>query len=665
MNVWAAKAERFNVTQVLVEGNTLLPDAQLAELMAPLVGKRRVVDDVARTRLSLKNAYRRAGFPDVEVNVPEQKLLGGIIKLRVVERIRVVAMENKDAAPDMPFVTAEAKPALSSPVESVSPSPPEAQHVEAISAAGAAPATEEIRDERFSIKQFLIEGNTLLPPEKLAGLAAPFVGEKKVYGDVQRALEAVEGAYRAEGYNTVQVYVPEQELTHGAVKLQVSEGVIDKVTVTGNKYFSTKNVRDGLPALKEGVAPNARQLSKNIQLSNDNAAKQVEVILGMSEEEGKIDAKVAVTEENPLKYSLTIDNTGSGATGKHRTGLAYQHANLFDLDHTLTLAYTTSPDAPKGVTVNILSFAYRLPLYGLGDSLDMVYGKSSVNTPSVQSTGFGLTGKGDVFALRFNHYFARRGEYSAKIAFGFDYKYFNTRCSINGVAQSFEPPVPAIASCTPHTARPISVTYSGQKQGAAAMLDYNIGLSYNLPLGNKYLSNGSFDYYSFIAGRPVEDHFSVLRFGASYLTVMFTDWQVKAAISAQYTNTGLIAGEQFGLAGSNAVRGFTERAAAADRGEMLNFEAYSPELAKQLNIPGSLRGVLFYDISHGRNIGVVAPTPATAGSLAMAAAGFGLRYSLQKDLNIRADVAQVAKAGPPGTEAQGEWRGHFSMLFSF
>jgi hemolysin activation/secretion protein len=295
----------------------------------------------------------------------------------------------------------------------------------------------------------------------------------------------------------------------------------------------------------------------------------------------------------------------------------------------------------------------------------MVYGKSSVNTPSVQSTGFGLTGKGDVFALRFNHYFPRRGEYTAKIAFGFDYKYFNTRCSINGVPQSFAPPVPAIASCTPHTARPISVTYSGQKQGAAAMLDYNLSLSYNLPLGNKYLSNGKFDYYSFIAGRPVEDHFSVLRFSASYLTVMFTDWQVKAAVTAQYTTTGLIAGEQFGLAGANAVRGFTERAAAADRGEMLNFEAYSPELAKLLSVPGSLRGVLFYDVSHGRNIGVLAPTPATASSLSVAAAGFGLRYNLQKDLNIRADVAQVAKAGPPGTEAQGEWRGHFNMLLSF
>lgn len=668
MESLAAKEDRFNVTQVLVEGNTLLSDQQLAVLMAPLVGSGRVVDDLQRTRTELENAYRAAGFAGVAVTVPEQKLQGGAIKLRVVESGSDGAKPDNGASSgpsDLPFLTAQATPSLPKPLELSTPIPP------ASSVAAAVPTVEdtmveEAKVQSFNIRQFLIEGNTLLPAEQLASLVTPYAGERKVYGDIQRALEAVESAYRAEGYNTVQVYVPEQELSQGDVKLQVTEGVIGKVSVTGNKYFSAANVRDGLPALKEGVAPNARRLSKNIQLSNDNAAKQVEVTLGVSEEEeGKINARVAVTEEDPLKYSLTLDNTGSSATGKHRTGFAYQYANLFDMDHTLTMAYTTSPDAPKGVTVNILSVAYRMPLYNLGDSLDMIYGKSSVNTPSVQATGFGLTGKGDVLALRFNHYFARRGEYSAKLAFGFDYKYFNTRCSINGVPQSFDPPVPAIASCTPHTSRPISVTYSGQKQGAASMLDYNVGLSYNLPIGNSYLYNGEFDHYSFIAGRPVEDHFTILRYGINYLTVIFTDWQVKAALTGQFTDKGLIAGEQFGLAGSNAVRGFTERAIAADAGEMINIEAYSPELAKDLGIPGSLRGVLFFDISHGRNIGVVNPTPTTAISLGAAAAGVGLRYSLQKNLSIRADVAQVTKAGPIGTEGRGDWRGHFNILFSF
>lgn len=517
-------------------------------------------------------------------------------------------------------------------------------------------------DDRFDIARFRIEGNTLLPAERLDALVAPFTGQQRVYGDIQRALEAVENAYRAAGYNTVQVYVPEQELTQGTVRLLITEGVIGKVSIAGNKYFDDANVRAGLPALKEGTAPNARLLSENIQLSNDNPAKQVEVTLGVGEEEGKVDVKVAVTEDNPLKLSTTIDNTGSGATGKHRVGVAYQNANLFDRDHTLTLAYTTSPDAPQDVKVDIYSVAYRLPLYSLGDSIDVIYGKSSVNTPSVQATGFGLAGKGEVLALRYNHYFPRRGEYAGKLVFGFDYKYFNTRCSINGVPQGFGPPAPAIASCVPHTSRPLSVTYAGQKQSAASAIDYSVGLAYNLPFGSRYTFNGSEDRYSFIAGRPVSDRFTVLRYSGSYLGAVFTDWQARAALSGQYTPSGLIAGEQFGLAGSTAVRGFNERAVAADNGHLVNLELYSPDIAPHLGLEGNMRGLAFYDLARGSNNGALAPTASTFG---IAAAGVGLRYNLRKNLGLRADLAQVLKAGPVGTESRGDWRGHFNILLSF
>ena len=256
------------------------------------------------------------------------------------------------------------------------------------------------QDERFDIVRFQVEGNTLLADAEVQRIVAPLAGSRRVYGDIQKALEALEGAYRRAGFSTVQVFVPEQELSTGVVRLRVTEGVIGKVAISGNKYFDDANIRAALPALKEGKAPNLRELSENIQLSNENPAKQVEVTLGVSEEEGKVDAKVAVAEENPQRGFATLDSTGTAATGISRVGVAYQNANLFKLDHTLTLAYTTSADAPTGVKVDIFSAGYRVPLYGLGDSLDFIYGKSSVNTPSSSPTlggALGIIGKGDVF----------------------------------------------------------------------------------------------------------------------------------------------------------------------------------------------------------------------------------------------------------------------------
>ncbi len=544
----------------------------------------------------------------------------------------------------------------------------------ALAVIGAVPCVAQ--DERFDIVRFQIVGNTLLPDAEVQRLVAPLTGTKRVYGDIQKALEALEGAYRAAGFSTVQVYVPEQELTTGTVRLDVIEGVLGKVVISGNKYFDDKNVRAALPALKEGKAPNLREMSENIQLSNENPAKQVEVTLGVSEAEGKVDAKVAVTEENPERIFATLDGTGTAATGKSRIGVAYQNANLFNRDHTMTFAYTTSPDAPSGVRVDIFSVGYRIPLYTTGDSLDFIYGKSSVNTPSSSptlGTALGIVGKGDVIGARWNHYFPRRGEYSSKLIYGFDYKYINARCSTGTppdvTAVDFNPPTPAIASCVPYTTRPLSVTYTGQKQSPGQMLDYNIGLAHNWAVGSQYTNTvaggAATDRYSYLTSgnRPTRDDFTVLRLGGSYLRAVASDWQTRLALNGQISNNPLVASEQLGLAGSAAVRGFVERAVATDSGFVVNAEIYTPEFAKEAGVPGNLRALAFYDLARGYNNN--ATDTATFGFMSIGSAGLGLRYTMGKDFSLRLDLAQVIDAGPLNTKARGERRGHVNVMLAF
>jgi len=53
------------------------------------------------------------------------------------------------------------------------------------------------------------------------------------------------------------------------------------------------------------------------------------VLLRSGAAEGVVDAVVRVSDERPIKYSLTLDNTGTPQTGTYRVGLGYQHANLF------------------------------------------------------------------------------------------------------------------------------------------------------------------------------------------------------------------------------------------------------------------------------------------------------------------------------------------------
>jgi hemolysin activation/secretion protein len=536
------------------------------------------------------------------------------------------------------------------------------------------------QDEQFDVMRFEVEGNTLLPEAEVQRMVAPLVGPKRVYGDIQKALEALEGAYRRAGYSTVQVFVPEQELTTGVVRLRVTEGVIGKVLISGNRRLDEENIRASLPALKEGKAPNLREMSEAIQLANENPAKQLEVTLGVSEEEGKVDAKVAVTEEDPQRVFATLDSTGTHATGTSRLGVGYQNANLFNLDHTLTLAYTSSADAPAGVKVDIFSLGYRIPFYGLGDSLDLIYGKSSVNTPSSSPTlggALGIVGKGDVFGMRWNHYFARRGEYTSKLIYGFDYKYIDARCNTAGTPVGTDPPTPAIASCVPYTTRPLSLTYTGQRLSPGQMFDYSVGFARNFALGTHYTNvDGRTDRYSYLTSgnRPTRDDFNIVRLGGSYLKAFTSDWQLRVAGSGQYAGNAVVAAEQLGLAGASAVRGFNERAAATDSGYVANAEVYTPELAQVVGAPGSLRVLAFYDLAHGYNHSVPAGS-FTPERIGLASIGAGLRYTVGKNFSLRFDLARVLDAGPANPVAnatptlsskeRGDWRGHLNVMIGF
>ena len=158
----------------------------------------------------------------------------------------------------------------------------------------------------------------------------------------------------------------------------------------------------------------------------------------------------------------TVDNTGTSASGLWRTGVALQHANLFGRDQVGTLAYTTAPDHPEGTRTDLYSLGYRIPFYGIGDSLDFIYGKSNTNSPGSAPTlcgVLGFTGKGDVYGARWNHFLGREGEGSAKLVLAITRKNIDTRCSVGGVQVSTARPTPPIFACVPYeTGTPLSIT---------------------------------------------------------------------------------------------------------------------------------------------------------------------------------------------------------------
>ena len=515
----------------------------------------------------------------------------------------------------------------------------------------------QTQSERFAIDRFNIEGNTLLKPDEIEAVLKPFIGKQREYGDVQRAIEALRQRYRTAGFSVVWVVAPEQDLDRGIVTLQVIEARIDKVTIKGNHFFDDANIRASLPALREEVSPRAGDISANTQLANENPAKQVDVVLRPSEKLGMVDATVDVIDVRPLKVFLTLDNTGNPQTGDFRLGIGVQHANLFNRDDVGTFNYVTSPG--KENQVSLYSGSYRLPLYLRGDSMDFIFAYSDVSAGTTQTVAGPLTfsGKGAVYGLRYNQLLERRGEYSQRIVYGFDDRAYKNNCALGNFGA---------AGCGPSaadiTVRPISLTYSGNWAKPGRVSDLYVALSHNIPGG----ANGQES--DFNAARPspnggngAPSRYAILRLGASMVNAFENNWQLRAAVNAQYTPDALVSGEQFGIAGATAVRGFLEREITRDTGYIANFELYTPNLAGKL-VPGegNLRALLFYDIANAVN------NPLDGESrqqVMISSIGTGFRWNIQRSFNMRFDLARVIDGG--GIKKAGDLSGHLSGYFGF
>ncbi|MDP1982313.1 MAG: ShlB/FhaC/HecB family hemolysin secretion/activation protein [Sulfuritalea sp.] len=160
-----------------------------------------------------------------------------------------------------------------------------------------------------------------------------------------------------------------------------------------------------------------------------------------------------------------------------------------------------------------------------------------------------------------------------------------------------------------------------------------------------------------------------MRFGGSYAAAIAGEWMVRVAASGQHANNALPAGERLGVAGSNAVRGFLERAVAVDRGYFANFEAYSPDIAASVGLPGNLKWLVFYDTAYGFNLSDSAASQQANQKVGIASLGVGLRYNINKDVSARFDIARVMDGywpnGAPNVALEGDIRGHFGIAIGF
>jgi hemolysin activation/secretion protein len=305
---------------------------------------------------------------------------------------------------------------------------------------------------------------------------------------------------------------------------------------------------------------------------------------------------------------------------------------MFDSDQRLTAEFITNPHYPEHLfnpehKVDIYAFAYTIPLTSLGDSIDLLgsYSDTTSSTPIALSGLFGaISGKGLVLGGHYNHNFDKLPDFEQKLSFGYDSR--ATRSSHDNQGN-------LLASAI--TTTPISVTYSGQWTPSPHVVAFSLGLAHNIPGIADHGNTSDFENIQ------ANSAFTKMNVNLDYSRPLPKDWQFHASFSSQFTADSLVSIEKFRVGGVDTVRGFHESELAGDQGFRISLETLTFDFGKVINDKTALRGALFFDmgrVSDNENtLGGPPVTPQTT----ISSIGTGLRYSYNKNITGRFDLAQV------------------------
>jgi hemolysin activation/secretion protein len=515
----------------------------------------------------------------------------------------------------------------------------------------------------FDLLELQVDGNSVLDADTIEKTVYPFLGPNKSIDTVEQARQALESVYKARGYPTVLVEIPEQDVVEGLVKLAVVEGTIERLKISGSRYYSLGKISDQVPALAAGTVPHIPTVQKQITaLGKESADRQVTPIFRAGSTPGKTEVELKVKDELPLHGSLEINGNNSESTSRTRMISSVRYDNLWQKFHSASLQFQVSPENAN--EVEVWSGTYVMPtgwenthlaLYGIGISSNTQLGASV--------GGMSVVGTGSIYGARLMAPLDAIDNYDHNLIAGLDYKNFDQVMTLQGQDNGHSP-----------------VSYPAMQFGYDSSLhgsNFETTLSSSLhflirglgtsdaefahrrcrPNPNPNPSAKGKDKFDYCA----KPNYFYLNSELKHLQQLPLDTQILARFAGQVANGMLISNEQYAAGGFQTVRGYHQTQQLGDDGFNLSFELQSPQLSPaSWSFVDGLRAHAFIDYAY---LNVQKPLKGNPSFYRLAGAGMGLRWQLIKHLSGEFDWAYPLYR--QSTVNVGDQRVDFRLAYEF
>ena len=467
------------------------------------------------------------------------------------------------------------------------------------------------------VREYRVTGADRLPKLEVEEAVYPFLGPGRTPADVEAARAALEKAYHDKGLQTVSVIVPEQDPRRGVIRLEVVEGKVGRLRITGSRYFLPGRIRREAPSMAEGEVPDMKRVEKEIIALNRMSDRRVTPQLKPGVVPGTVDIDLEVEDKLPLHGSFELNNRNSANTSGLRLSGALSYGNVFQLGHTLGGSFQI---APQNLDDSEVYTGYYLARVSSGVSL-MLQGTKQDSDVSTLGDAASI-GRGHVIGLQALYDLPTGEGFYQNFSLGMDYKHFSEDLVVGKSTIS-----------SPIEYYPVSANYGASWLAEKAFTEANLGLTFHL----RGMGTGVKDYANKRYGADAS--FVVLKGDVAHTRDLRDNSQLFFKVQGQVASQALVNNEQFSGGGLGSVRGYLEATALGDNGAFGTFEYRTPSLIGTRDKNGEYANEWrFHLFTEGGITGIYDALPGQQKRYGLASAGGGTRFKLKDHYNGSLDV---------------------------
>jgi hemolysin activation/secretion protein len=283
----------------------------------------------------------------------------------------------------------------------------------------------DVNEPLIPVREIIVTGNTVLPPEAIDALTEPLIGQSVSLVELQTLAEQITQLYLSDNYITSRAIVPtDQDINDGSIEVKIIEGKLEEIKVSriddadGRLRESYVRSRVGL-----GVTTpiNFTQLEQELQLLKaDPLIQDIRANLKAGSAEGLSILEVRYSEAKAYDIGVSFDNYGNSATGIYQGAISFQHINLTGIGDQIFGSYQRSGDA------NSYRASYQIPVSPKNGTLAFSYSSGVNPVTEAPIAPLNIQTDSAVYELTYRQPFVRTPREEFALRFGLAFEQSNS-----------------------------------------------------------------------------------------------------------------------------------------------------------------------------------------------------------------------------------------------